>query len=218
MKRIILPSAVFVILSFTSCSKERIKGEGSTITQQRNLTGFNAVHSSGSSKVYITQGAQFSVSVTGYENLLAYYETRVVNNELRLGYKNNVSIKNDNIEVRVTMPVLSSLGISGSGETRTTGNFPSVSQFDAYISGSGNIHFSDGSAGLLRTSLSGSGNIYALGMMADKAETTTSGSGNTELSVASHLTVKISGSGNVYYRGNPLIVTNISGSGAVIPK
>jgi hypothetical protein len=218
MKSIMRLSAICVILSLTSCSKEYIKGEGSVVTEQRNLTGFTSVLASGSSKVYIDEGTQFSVQVRGYGNLLPHYETRLVNNELQLGFKNNVSIKNDNTEVHITLPVLDGLKISGSGDIRTTGNFPHVTSFNMQVSGSGNIFFSDGSTADFRSSISGSGNIYALGLLSDNAETTTSGSGNTEVSAASHLKVKISGSGNVYYRGNPIIVTNISGSGDVIPK
>ncbi len=218
MKVIKRLSAICVILSLFSCSKENIKGSGSVTTEQRNLTGFTSVSSSGSSKVFITQGNFFSVEVKGYANLLPYYETRVVNNELRLGYRDNVSVKNDNTEVFVTLPSVEALKLSGSGDIRTSGTFPFVADFNASISGSGNIHYSDGSAGFFNSSISGSGSMYMLGLKAEKAEAITSGSGNTEISVATHLQVKISGSGNVYYRGNPLIVTNISGSGEVIPK
>lgn len=207
-----------VIMSFVSCNKDHIKGDGSVVTETRTVGTFTAIHSSGGSKVYITQGAQFNVQVKGYGNLLPYYETKVVNNQLKVGFKNNVSVRNDNTEVFITLPVLESIILSGSSEISTTGAFPAVTDFNATIAGSGSIQFSDGTAQNLRTSISGSGNIYMFGMLADNVETSTSGSGNTEVSAAGHLKVKISGSGNVYYKGTPLIVTNISGSGAVIPK
>lgn len=206
------------ILSLASCSKDHIKGSGSVETEQRNVSNFTSVSASGSSKVFITQGAQFKVEVRGYGNLLPYYETKVVNNELQLGFKNSVSINNDNTEVFVTMPLVNGLKISGSCDIETSGVFPQVANFDASISGSGNIDFSEGIADNCKLSISGSGNMYMLDLKSTNAETTTSGSGNTEISVATNLTVKISGSGNVYYRGNPIIVTNISGSGEVIPK
>jgi hypothetical protein len=218
MKLIMRLCAICVIVSSASCTKDHVKGSGSVVTEQRNLSGFTSISSSGSSKVYVSRGSQFSVEVRGYANLLPYFETKVLNNELRLGYKDNVSVKNDNTEIYVTLPLLDGLRLSGSGDIRTSGDFPLVANFNSSISGSGNIYYSDGSAGFCTLSISGSGNMNMIGLKADKAETTTSGSGNTEISVATHLKVKISGSGNVYYRGNPIIVTNISGSGDVIPK
>ncbi len=209
---------IAVILSSMSCSKERINGDGPVTTEQRNVSNFTAVNASGNTRVFISQGATFKVEVKGYSNLLPYYETKLVNNELRLGYKTGVNVKNDNTEVFITLPVLDGVKLSGSGDISATGTFPAVNDFYAGIAGSGNITLSQGSATFFHASISGSGNIDAPGILSEKAETTTSGSGNTEVSVNSHLSVKISGSGNVYYHGNPLIVTNISGSGAVIPR
>lgn len=209
---------IAVILSSLSCSKERISGNGAVTTEQRNVSNFTSINTAGSTRVHISEGAVFKVEVKGYSNLLPYYETKLVNNELRLGFKTGVNIKNDNTEVFVTLPVLEGVKLSGSGDISATGTFPAVNDLYAEIAGSGNINLSQGSAVFLHASIAGSGNIDAHGILADKVETFTSGSGNTEVSVNSHLSVKISGSGNVYYYGNPLIVTNISGSGAVIPK
>jgi hypothetical protein len=181
------------------------------------VNNFTAVSASGSSNVHITQGA-FKVEVRGYNNLLPYYETKLVNNTLELGYKKNVNVKNDNIQVYITLPVLNGISLSGSGNIEADGNFGGNTNFDANITGSGNIDISAGSAQTFRSTIVGSGNIKALDFVADKAETSIDGSGNTEITATSQLKVKISGSGNVYYKGNPIITTNISGSGAVIPR
>jgi hypothetical protein len=106
-------------LAFSSCSKEHIKGNGTTVTETRTVSGFSKIDASGSSKVYITQGAVFKVEVKGYSNLLPYYETKQVNNTLQLGYKQDVNVKNDNIEVYVTLPALTGLELEGSGDIHT---------------------------------------------------------------------------------------------------
>lgn len=216
MKKIVL--ALGLTLALFSCTKEKIRGNGAVISSQRNHTGFTGIEAIGSSPVFITQGAVFSVEVKGYETLVPYFETSVTNNKLRVGYRNNVNVKNDNIQVFVTMPVLNDISLHGSCQVTTTGVFAGNTNFNAFISGSGNINFSSGTTQNFYSHISGSGNIYMLNMISDKAEANISGSGNTEITANNQLKVNISGSGNVYFRGAPVITTTISGSGAVIPK
>lgn len=205
-------------LSLFSCSKERISGNGSTITETRNISNFTAISASGSTNVYIEQGAAFKVEVKGYSNLLPYYETRLVNNTLQVGYKQNLNIKNDNTEIFITLPALNGLSLSGSGSITTTGIFNGNTDFNADVSGSGNIHFSSGSAQNFYSKTDGSGSIYMLNLVAAKADASISGSGNTEITATNQLKVKINGSGKLYYRGTPVITTSITGSGTVLPK
>lgn len=218
MKRGIGITMISAILAFSSCTKERISGHGSVTTESRNISGFTAVSAAGSTNIYIAQGAAFKVEVKGYSNLLPYYETKLVNNTLQLGFKEDVNVKNDNTEVFITMPSLNGISLAGSGNISTSGTFPNVTDFNSRIEGSGNIEFSNGTCSNFYATIEGSGNIKALNMLADKAETNTTGSGNTEITANTQLKVKITGSGNVYYRGTPVITTNISGSGAVIPR
>ena len=84
MKRGLSIAVISAMLSLLSCSKERISGNGSTITETRNISNFTAISASGSTNVYINQGAAFRVEVKGYSNLLPYYETRLVNNSLQV--------------------------------------------------------------------------------------------------------------------------------------
>lgn len=218
MKRGLSIAVISATMSLFSCSKERVSGNGSTITETRTVSNFTAITASGSTNVYINQGAAFKVEVKGYSNLLPYYETKLVNNTLQLGYKQNVNVKNDNTEVFITLPVLNSLSIFGSGNIAASGIFAGNNDFHASISGSGNISIDAGSSQNFFATIAGSGNIRALNFVTDKAETNTSGSGNTEITANNQLKVKIAGSGNVYYRGTPIITTTISGSGAVIPR
>ena len=66
MKTRITLAALTVILALSSCSKERIKGNGATVTETRTVSGFSKIDASGSSKVYVTQGAVFNVEVKGW--------------------------------------------------------------------------------------------------------------------------------------------------------
>lgn len=218
MKRksaIVLLSA---ILALSSCTKERIQGNGSITTETRNVSGFTAILASGSTNVFVTQGSSFKVEVKGYSNLLPHYKTELVNNTLHLGYQSGVNVKNDNTEVYITMPVLNDVNIAGSGDFKASGSFSGNTSFKLNTSGSGDIQITEGSTQNFYSNIAGSGNIYALGMVAENAETISSGSGNTEITANNQLKVTISGSGNVYYLGNPAITANISGSGTVMHK
>ncbi|NOT90151.1 head GIN domain-containing protein [Ferruginibacter sp.] len=211
-------AVISVILTFMSCSKQRISGNGTTITEIRNVNNFTAITASGNTSIYINQGAIFKVTVKGYGNLLPYYETKLVNTTLQLGYQQNVNIKNDNTEVFVTLPVLNGLGLYGSGNITTTGAFDGNTDFNVVVSGSGNIYFSSGTAQNFYSKVDGSGNIYMLNMVTNKAAANITGSGNTEITAINQLKVKINGSGKVYYRGSPVIISSITGSGTVLPK
>ncbi|HVF96030.1 MAG TPA: head GIN domain-containing protein [Flavisolibacter sp.] len=205
------------LLLLASCSKDRISGSGSVATQDRNLSSFTRVNTSGGTNVCIVQGPNFNVQVKGYENLLAYMETKVSNNTLEIGYKNNISVKNDNVEVFVTMPLLESLSSSGSANMVTKGPFTGA-DLSASLSGSGNITIEQGDVPFLKTSIAGSGNINAFGVTTQRADVSISGSGSTEVKAIMNLKVNISGSGTVYYKGQPVVETQISGSGKVIQK
>ncbi|HRG83098.1 MAG TPA: head GIN domain-containing protein [Chitinophagaceae bacterium] len=218
MKRGIGITMISAILALSSCTKERVSGHGSVTTESRNISGFTNVSTAGSTNIYISPGAAFKVEVKGYSNLLPYYETKLVNNTLQLGFKEGVNVKNDNTEVFITMPSLNGISLAGSGNISTSGIFPNVTDFNSRIEGSGNIDFSNGTCSNFYATIEGSGNIKAMNMVADKAETNTTGSGNTEITANTQLKVRITGSGNVYYRGTPVITTNIAGSGAVIPR
>ena len=217
MKQVYL-FAIASVVFLASCTKEWITGSGSSSSEHRSLSGFTSVHMSGSTNVIVKHGDKFDVLVHGYNNLLPYFETRVSNGTLQLGYKNNVRVNNDNIEVTVTLPVLAGLSISGSGDMQALGDFTGSNTMDARISGSGNIFIEQGVTDYFYCNISGSGDIQAFGLQSRKAETNTSGSGSIQLSTSDELKVKISGSGDVYYKGSPTVSVQISGSGRVIKQ
>ncbi|NEU08176.1 DUF2807 domain-containing protein [Flavihumibacter sp. R14] len=216
-----MKGATLLIIAFTiltACKKDRITGEGTVVSQSRSVSGFTQVHTAGSTNVYITQGDQFSVEVRGYENLLPYLETKVVDNELRIGFRKTSSVQNDNTEVRITMPVLNGLRADGSGHMITRGDFSGNAAFTVDISGSSNIEIEKGSAEHFTGHISGSGNIKAFGLSTVQTDITVDGSGNTEISVSQKLNATLSGSGNVYYKGNPTVNARITGSSQVIAQ
>jgi carbon monoxide dehydrogenase subunit G len=208
-----------VMTAMVSCQKERVTGSGSVSTEQRNVSGFSSVNVSGSSNVFITEGSAFDVKVKAYSNLIPYLETKFQNGTLLIAYKSNSNVRNDNSEVYITMPALTGLTTSGSGNISCAGDFSGIDNLNASVSGSGNISIENGDANNFKITISGSGDVKSFGLSAKQADVNISGSGNVELTVLENLKASINGSGNIYYKGNtPIVNSHISGSGQVIKQ
>jgi hypothetical protein len=217
MKPLLFVFALLMLCS--SCSKEKITGSGNTITRERTVPAFSAVSNAGSNNVYITKGNTLKVELSGYENLIPYFETTVVNNELRLRFRSGVTIRNNNLKVYIRMPEISFLNLQGSGNIYTTGNFISTNSIDLLVSGSGTIYFDEGSSPRALLRVAGSGQIHAYGLQATESDAGIDGSGFIKTAVLDKLTAHISGSGNIYYKGSPVeLSTIVSGSGQVIKE
>lgn len=202
-----------------SCKKDNVIGGGTVKTEERQLNGFTRIIVEGSTDVYITGGTDFEVKVKAYENLLPRLKTRVENGALIIKYEDDVSTRNDNSEVYITMPDLTGVNTSGSGDIDVKGNFDDIHTFDASISGSSEINIENASVEKLILSISGSGDFKSFGLHSEEADVSISGSGDVEITVNTKLKAKIRGSGNIYYKGNPTAIDDdISGSGDLIKR
>ncbi len=218
IKRSILLLFALTALFLLGCEKETIDGNGPVQEELRSTPEFTKISTSGSTGVKIHQGNSFQVKLKGYSNLLPHFETKVVNGELRLGYASDVSVRNDNLEVHVVMPLLTGLKISGSSEIDANGPFPAVQESTFSISGSGKMYIEEMQTNIMNAQISGSGEIFGFGLRSMNAEIDISGSGIAEVFVENQLRANISGSGTIFYRGNPTVQSTISGSGRVIPQ
>lgn len=204
-------------ITLFSCKKQKLQGDGAIVTETRNVKNFYGVSVSGSSKIFIIQGNTFDVQVKAYENLLPSLTTIVEDGTLKIAYKNNANISNDNSEITITMPSLTGLTLAGDGSINTKGQFIGTDNFVINASGSGTISMENGSANNLRVTISGSANVKTFAFPVQRAEVSVSGSGNAEINVAKTLNATISGSGNIYYKGAAeSITTKITGSGKVV--
>ena len=208
---------LFTILMF-SCNGDKITGSGNVVTQERNVTGFTGVITNGSTKAFIRMDSIFAVSVKGYENLLPYLETNVVSGILQVGFKDNVSVSNDNTELHVSLPMLDYVQTNGTGDMIVTGDVTGSDHLKASVNGLANISVEKGSADEFEGEITGSGNISALGFQCKNAKVNITGDGDVEIAVSDKLDVTITGNGNVYYHGSPQISLNITGNGQVVPK
>ena len=203
------------LLSMSSCIPDKITGSGSITSENRTVssTSFTEIRIEGSMNVNVKQGDSVKIVARDYANLLPYLETRVSGNTLVIAYRDNTWLNNTQGEVTVTMPKLTNVELSGSGDVGTIGAF-NFTDLGLSISGSGNFSFS-GSAKNLNAKISGSGNVRAFDMPTENATVKISGSGNVQVNATRLLDATISGSGDIVYKGTPSVNTSVTGSGRV---
>ncbi len=207
-----------VLLILSSCSKEVLRGGGTTSTRTLNLPAFSAVESHYDINAVINYGTLQQLSVTGYDNLLNMLDFKVENGVLKLKFNSNYNtIRNGNVVVNITIPAIGKAAIYGSEDIVIAG-FAAGNTLNATIHGSGNIRVSNSSYQSALLDVYGSGNIDAQGLQVKQAQANVYGSGNTSLTVADRIKANIFGSGNIYYWGSPVIETTQNGSGRVIKR
>lgn len=215
---LIVVAGALLITTAASCSKNRLHGEGSVISDSRSVGTFTRVESNGSTNVTVVKDSVYKVIVTGYENLVPAYETVVSGDKLSLEFKDKYhNIRNNNVTVEVHTPNIEYFSINGSGDVVMNGGF-NGSSFEGKINGSGELRVNNSTYKTFKADVNGSGDIIASSTTCESGHANISGSGNIELNVTKSLYVKISGSGNVSYWGNPTTEIDVSGSGNVKKK
>lgn len=185
--------------------------------QRFPVSGFQRVAASGSEDVVISTGKAISVVATGPQERLDRLDIRVEGDTLKIGHKRgkwNDWGNDDDVTIRVTMPVLHGVSMAGSGNlTADNGGGPA---FSASIAGSGDVRVANINSPTVSLSTAGSGDTV-VGGKCTSAKISIAGSGNTDTKAlkCTNIEVAISGSGDVdgFATGNALV--RISGSGDV---
>jgi hypothetical protein len=195
---------------------------------------FQVVSASGAEDITIVTGKAVSVVASGAERDLDRLAIRVENNTLKIGHEkgNWSNWSNDSVKIRVTMPALHGLRMSGSGNiTADSGGGPAFAisasgSGDARIdrinspadrittSGSGDVT-ATGKCSTIDIGISGSSNIDAGALQCSDAEVKISGSGDVKVHASGKANIRISGSGDVIVAGGARCQSRTSGSGDV---
>lgn len=205
----------YLILSAAIFSLIAIKAHAQS--QNRSVSGFNAIASAGPFNVYVKIDGNESVKVDADADIINDIETVVEDNTLKIRFKDREYRHHDihKAEVYVEAKSLNSLLNSGSGGIKVDGMI-NTDSFKAILSGSGNI-ITSVKSGNLHAVISGSGNIKLSGNAGD-ADFVITGSGEIsgkDLKTNS-VTATITGSGNVYVDADKSVTGRITGSGSVI--
>jgi hypothetical protein len=233
-----LYSVLFIcFLSFlsTGCYRDSfgIHGNGSDVSQTKNLNTFTGVDLSIDANVILHVDSFYHIEMHGQQNVLNVLTTEIRGSVLKLCFSRNVR-SHSTITLHIYAPYYTYAAIGGSGNIQNNTGW-NCSSFETKISGSGDISISgiqtgavesaisgsgkitlSGTCTSLSSSISGSGDLRAFNLVGATGDVRVSGSGKHELNLSQSIDVHISGSGNVYYKNTPALNVSISGSGEVV--
>jgi hypothetical protein len=231
MKKLLSSAFALLLLVSAATAQDSYK-------ETRNVTGFDEVSFCLAGEVYISLGQDFKVVLEGDKDFINDIETKVTGGELVIRLDHWINTSNKKVIVRITMPALNGIDVSGSGKVTVLDPLKS-DKFEADISGSGKIYLKEVTMGDVECDISGSGSFVAEGTGSMNSlevdisgsgsykgestkigtfEASISGSGSCDCYVTEMIRASISGSGSIWYSGNPKIDASISGSGKVRTK
>ena len=231
---ILLAIAVVITLQVTGnlLTGKITSASGEIISKSYNVSNFEKINLLGRGDIFLTQGTEYSVEIKADKNIIENLDVEVQENTLKIGDTGFLLFNINPIKIYVTMPEVTSVRISGSGNIQNQ-NIINSQDLSLIIDGSGKINMNlnverlntnilgSGSATYLGTAdkhiirIDGSGSIKAFDLTNKITKINIMGSGSTQVSPQDNLDVKISGSGSVKYMGSPIIDQSISGSGSV---
>jgi len=209
---------------------------GNTITEERNVSGFDKISLSYPAEVIIQVGAEENLVIEGDENLLRYLRTNVQGKTLEIdsapGIRFNWGISGSLVRITITVKDLQEIQFSSAGTILLQGIETDVFKlrlsgagevtlldmvmvdFESTISGAGSIQV-DGEATNSIVRISGFGDYKAADLRSQTVEINISGAGSADVWAVESLDASISGAGSVNYYGSPTISKSISGAGSI---
>jgi len=143
MKKIVLPIvlpivavvSLFAILHgvFGIAPWIVVRGSGPITDREYVLQEFNQVEVSSAIEFEITQSVDYSITITGYENLIERLEVDLSGRTLKIGLKQG-NYFNNNVKAVIAMPEVNRLVVSGASRGTAKG-FRSADDFNLVVSG-----------------------------------------------------------------------------------
>lgn len=231
---LILAMSVISCNFLTNMDINMITPSDVNISENRDVSGFNAIEFSTFGKINILQGDVESLNISGPDNIVPEIRTTVRNGTLVIETRDNLTVRPTSLENPLTFTLvvkeLTSLDVSGLGEVQIeplstprilynmsgagsiVQNQITTEEINIDLSGLGEIEIS-GQAIQGSIEISGAGSVDAADLQLNTATVNMSGLGGATLWVTDQLTGDISGAGSVSYYGDPQTSTTSSGLG-----
>ena len=157
---------------------ERVRGEGPSVSETRDIKNFNGFKSSISADITLKQSSGgYKVTLDGQKNILALLKTEVVDGNLKISFEKGYSMNyREPLKITLEAPSFAFMGMSGSGNVRTNGDLTGE-KMTISISGSGNFYLNDLRYNDLSVGVSGSGDVNLSGNV-ESVDLSISGSGD----------------------------------------
>ncbi|MBL8860690.1 MAG: DUF2807 domain-containing protein [Planctomycetes bacterium] len=216
---VVLVLSLALIPSLAGCvhaSGPQVVGSGVARTEVRDLSDFTRVEARGAFRLEVQAGGSASQAVLeGDDNLVALFETRVVDGALELGFPSGSYTTSKPFVVRVTAPRVESVQASGAIHVWAAGL--AGERFEATLAGSCQLE----ARGAVRRAVleaSGAGGLDASLLEAEVVEVELSGSLQADVQATRNLRVVASGACTVRYSGAPTVESRTSGTSQVRPR
>lgn len=214
-KNTLAVAAAALILGFSMAS---VPVSAADKTETRDLQGFTGIELKGASTLTLRQGDEYSVVVTGDEDIMDQVTTKVRGGTLLLDVDDDswFSRSSERVHFEVTMPKIEAIGLMGSGTIKSSKI--KSQDLELALMGSGDMLLESVSARDVEVELAGSGDIEINDFTAMTMDTEIMGSGDVEVSgEVAKLGVEVMGSGD--FSGDRLAAEYVSaqvmGSGDV---
>ena len=193
-----------------------ITGSGDIVTKTFDYQDFDAIDASHGFSLDVTEGDEYSISVSVDDNVLDRLNVRKDGDTLKIGLDPG-GYTRMNLVARVTMPSLNKIEFSG-GTRGDISGFISTYDFEVDLSG-GSWAIIDGSAGDLVIDASGGSHFDFSEFTVNDADVVLSGGSNGSVYVGGRLDADLSGGAHLDYYGDPELGTIETSSTATIsPK
>ena len=211
---------------------KEVKASKNYVTKQIKVSDFNQIAVSGSLDVtYTQQSGKPKVEIYTSDNIVDLLDIYIKNGKLNLGFKKNVKVSYNKLEIRVTSEDLNAVNVAGSGDFKftnglktdqlkmnvagsgdiTASNIQCSQEFTANVAGSGDIECKQLKAADMDISVAGSGDLKIENALVTSANASVAGSGTVKISGnADKANYSVAGSGDLY--ANDFKVQNISAS------
>lgn len=211
---------------------KEVKASKNYVTKQIKVSDFNQIAVSGSLDVtYTQQSGKPKVEIYTSDNIVDLLDIYVKNGKLNLGFKKNVKVSYNKLEIRVTSEDLNAVNVAGSGDFKftnglktdqlkmnvagsgdiTASNIQCSQGFTANVAGSGDIECKQLKAADMDISVAGSGDLKIENALVTSVNASVAGSGTVKISGnADKANYSVAGSGDLY--ANDFKVQNISAS------
>lgn len=214
MKRIGIFTLGAVAMLLGACDWVGIRGNGQVVTDQRPITDFTEIDSSGGLRIEWHSGPP-SLSITTDKNLLHYIDSSVSGNVLRFRVRESVR-PTHSIKISASSPKLN--GADFRGAVDFTAKDVAGPKFYVRASGASDITLAGNVTDFL-CDLTGASELRAREFQTATTEIVSTGASSAKISVSEALRVSITGAGDVSYYGNPKTVEkHVTGAGSIHHK
>lgn len=218
---------------------KEVKASKNYVTKQIKVSDFDQIAVSGSLDVtYTQQSGKPKVEIYTSDNIVDLLDIYVKNGKLNLGFKKNVKVSYNKLEIRVTSEDLNAVNVAGSGDFKftnglktdqlkmnvagsgdiTASNIQCSQEFTANVAGSGDIECKQLKAADMDISVAGSGDLKIENAQVTSVNASVAGSGTVKISgSADKANYSVAGSGDLYASDFKVqdISASVAGSGDI---